>query len=392
MAPRVLLSALFLVFLARPAAPAQSADSSAVREIRPGVTERTLIRHSGPWRIHILAIDIGRRDLSLRSIHAGGRLRGRETTSSIASHYPAAAGTVVAAINADFFSLETGETINNQVTEGSFVKGTGVRRGLPRSQFGITWDRSPFIDRLRYRGMVVVPGALPARLDGLNGLPDSGGLSLLTPHWGSHRPDSAGAHRLRQVRLQEAGRRADTLLFTLDQGDGGTGDSLSYCLLTREDSPHPLTGAIRSADTLRVSEGTDPPRGRIRTLVGGAPRIVLNGRSVAGRPEFMEGTTPEFSTRRHPRTGVGFSRDSSTVYFLVVDGRQQGSAGMTLPEFADLMIDAGVWQGLNLDGGGSTVMIVGGTVVNVPSDPGGERAVANCILLLADPLEREPSR
>lgn len=301
-------------------------------------------------------------------------------------------GSVVAALNADFFSLETGETVNNQVAEGDFVKGIGGRRPLPRSQFGMTWDRRPFIDRLRYHGVAIAQGVPPASLAGLNTLPDSGGVSLITPFWGRRLPDSAGTHALRPVRLREAGQHADTLMLVALQVETDEPDSVLYFLLTRMDSPHPIIGAVNPGDTVRVVEGTDPPRGRIRTLVGGAPRIVLNGKNVAGKTEYMEGTSPEFSSKRHPRTGIGFSQDSSRVYFLVVDGRQQGSAGMTLPEFADLMIERGVWQGLNLDGGGSTVMIVGRNIVNSPSDPGGERTVANCLLLVADPLVGEPPR
>ena len=51
-------------------------------------------------------------------------------------------------------------------------------------------------------------------------------------------------------------------------------------------------------------------------------------------------------------------------------------------EFADLMIDEGIYQGLNLDGGGSTTMVVNNKVVNSPSDKTGERKVGNCIVLI----------
>ena len=389
---RVTHAACVALFLAPSCALAAPPDSSAEREVMPGVVERLLVRSEGPWRISILAIDLSRGNLSLRSARAFDRLRGRETTSSIASRFPAGAGTVVAALNADFFSLQSGETVNNQVAEGVFVKGVGARRPLPRSQFGMTWEKVPFIDRLRFAGMVSAPGAPPAPLEGVNTLPDSGGLSLLTPLWGEPAPDSAGRHPLVRVRLDDAGRRADTLLLVTLQETTFPSDSGGYFLLTRGDSPHPLLRSVHPGDTLHVVEGTTPPRGRIRTLVGGAPRIVRDGMNVAGKPEFMEGTSPEFSSRRHPRTGIGFSGDSGSVYFLVVDGRQEGSVGMTLPEFADCMIEAGVWQGLNLDGGGSTVMIVGGRIVNSPSDPGGERPVANCLLLVTDPPERSSPR
>jgi len=61
---------------------------------------------------------------------------------------------------------------------------------------------------------------------------------------------------------------------------------------------------------------------------------------------------------------------------------------MSLQEFGDLMVGAGVFEGLNLDGGGSTTMVVDGVVVNSPSDAAGERPVANCLLL----MERRPKR
>ncbi len=61
---------------------------------------------------------------------------------------------------------------------------------------------------------------------------------------------------------------------------------------------------------------------------------------------------------RHPRTGAGVSRDGRTLILAVVDGRQPDwSVGVTLPELADLLLARGVWDALNLDGGGSSTMI-----------------------------------
>ena len=60
------------------------------------------------------------------------------------------------------------------------------------------------------------------------------------------------------------------------------------------------------------------------------------------------------------------------------------SLSMSLLEFADLMIDEGIYQGLNLDGGGSTTMIINNKVVNSPSDNTGERAVGNSLVLIRE--------
>lgn len=81
-----------------------------------------------------------------------------------------------------------------------------------------------------------------------------------------------------------------------------------------------------------------------------------------------------------PRTAVGVIDDNHLV-FVVVDGRQDGySAGVTLTELADIMIDLGATTAYNLDGGGSSTMYFNGEVVNSPSN-GGERATSDILYI-----------
>ncbi|HKW49748.1 MAG TPA: phosphodiester glycosidase family protein, partial [Gemmatimonadaceae bacterium] len=75
------------------------------------------------------------------------------------------------------------------------------------------------------------------------------------------------------------------------------------------------------------------------------------------------------------------SRDSSRLYLVTVDGRSESSSGMSLAEFASVMQALGVAQGLNLDGGGSTTLVLRGRVVNQPSDSTGERKVGDALLV-----------
>ena len=67
---------------------------------------------------------------------------------------------------------------------------------------------------------------------------------------------------------------------------------------------------------------------------------------------------------------------------MVVDGRQERlSVGMTLPELARLLKDKGAHHAYNLDGGGSSTMVVDGAVVNSPSDEQGERPSSDAIVI-----------
>jgi exopolysaccharide biosynthesis protein/uncharacterized lipoprotein YddW (UPF0748 family) len=83
---------------------------------------------------------------------------------------------------------------------------------------------------------------------------------------------------------------------------------------------------------------------------------------------------------RNPRTAAGVSEDGRTLILMAIDGRQPGwSEGVTLGQLADLMIEFGAWDAINLDGGGSTAFVSDdGTTrrTNRPSD-GQFRAVAN---------------
>ena len=76
----------------------------------------------------------------------------------------------------------------------------------------------------------------------------------------------------------------------------------------------------------------------------------------------------------------------ATCWLVVVDGRQGDySTGMTLPELADLFQLLGATEALNLDGGGSSVMLLRGRRVSRPSDAEGERPVVNALLIVEDP-------
>ncbi len=98
---------------------------------------------------------------------------------------------------------------------------------------------------------------------------------------------------------------------------------------------------------------------------------------------------------RHPRTAAGVTADGHTLILLTVDGRQPGySVGVTLPELADLMLELGAHEALNLDGGGSTSFYLrrpdGSVVANQPS-AGKWRPVANHLgLWISEPASTTP--
>lgn len=87
--------------------------------------------------------------------------------------------------------------------------------------------------------------------------------------------------------------------------------------------------------------------------------------------------------RRHPRTAIGITKDRD-VYIVVVYGRNpEISVGASITEMSNIMKGLGVDKAINLDGGGSSIMIINDIRTGVPSDAGGERSVGDALLFLS---------
>jgi len=136
-------------------------------------------------------------------------------------------------------------------------------------------------------------------------------------------------------------------------------------------------------DSLLVGWGVHRRDGDGVTMaVGGFPDLIDAGARV-GDLEVTD--RPSFAASRHPRTAVAYDAASQRLWLVVVDGRQAPhSAGMTLPELVTLLEGLGATEALNLDGGGSSVMVVHGEAHSHPSDRAGERPVVNAMALARD--------
>jgi exopolysaccharide biosynthesis protein len=120
---------------------------------------------------------------------------------------------------------------------------------------------------------------------------------------------------------------------------------------------------------------------RAYSIVGAGPQLIKAGKvEITDKQEKMG---PTFRRDRHPRTAIG-RLASGRLVLVTVDGRQTGvSAGMSLDMLADLLLELGTVEAINLDGGGSTTMVVRNRLVNRPSDQTGERPVSDAILVFS---------
>ena len=113
---------------------------------------------------------------------------------------------------------------------------------------------------------------------------------------------------------------------------------------------------------------------KMRTAVGGGPVLLQNGEIKITNNEELK-FTGKAIYYKHPRTAMGYTKDGKLI-ILVVQGRFPGIAeGATLTQEAQIFKDLGCWEALNLDGGGSSCMLVNGKETIKVSDAVGQRPV-----------------
>jgi hypothetical protein len=245
----------------------------------------------------------------------------------------------------------------------------------------VDWRNHAYIERLRLNGFI---GS--HHLDGVNYLPpDTSVLALFTSVFDDvSRLDTSSRHPT-LLPLSVVRKKGDSTWYRVAgiATEGGhhalNGGGMLAAVGPRRAE---LNEIAKRGGTIKLTIGFSPVHGSPRTVVGGWPVIVNDGKSVAEYADIVEGTFPRFSVTRHPRTAVGISKDGKTLYIMTVDGRRESDGGMSLVELAETMLGFGAYEAMNFDGGGSTTMIVKGKLMNHPSDATGERAVGSALLIV----------
>jgi exopolysaccharide biosynthesis protein len=118
---------------------------------------------------------------------------------------------------------------------------------------------------------------------------------------------------------------------------------------------------------------------KMETAVGGGPVLVQNNKVQISNNEERKFAGKAINDR-HPRTAIGYTNDNKII-ILVAEGRSETASGLTLTQEAKILVDLGCEEALNLDGGGSTCMLLNGKQTNKPSDKEGERAVPSVFII-----------
>ncbi|CAL9347560.1 hypothetical protein SUDANB96_00401 [Streptomyces sp. enrichment culture] len=380
---------------------------------------------TGPWSLDVLIIDPADFRGRVRSELASEIVPGRETTSSIARRTGA-----VAAVNGGFFVIDSGRT-----TPGPWLAGTdGDLAGISvvggdlvseavndRPALVVPHDtgRGTSVRRLETRLAVRTADGAARQVTGLNRKPglivNCGGvgdatpfnrpaqdytcgnpneLIAVTPKFGEAAPEGPG---------YQATLDADGRVTAVQESRGGTVPAQGTVLQATGTAAawlreHATVGA--ELDLIRrvvdADTGARVPLTAKTSVINGAPLLVRGGKTALDpvrdgwSPEAIQGMDRAalfnaWYLRRNPRTAAGVTADGRIV-LVTADGRRPGySVGLSTPETAAVMRSLGAVNAVNLDGGGSTAMVVNNELQGLPSDRTGERPDSDALIVLPPP-------
>ena len=356
-------------------------DTLSSTRVGPGMMYYQVRVPAIPWTLEMLVVDLTHPQVLIETVKAKDKVQGYERTSSMAARKSYTGHEVVGAVNGDFYG-SYGIPVNIQAITGEVVRSVTWNT---RSIFGLTPSYKPLIAPIALKGKVIAKNGTTNELTAVNNDRYDNYLILFNKYFGSSTTTNQFGTELLCRAISGWGVN-DTVTLVVENKVSGTGNmgipADKVVLSGHGTSSSFLNTNCAAGDTIRVLP-TLTPAGlpRVKELIGGYPRIVKNGQNYGITGFLEEGGTGTFHTDRHPRTAVGFSQDSSKLFLVTVDGRQAHSLGMSLTELADFMIAAGVWQAVNLDGGGSTTMVLHNKVMNKPSD-NAERTVSNALLAI----------
>jgi hypothetical protein len=363
----------------------QTADLGALE--KAGVVYKNDLESEVPWSMHYAKIDRSQPGLELIASKASGRVIGLGTLSSQMAAVPAEAGEPLAAINGDFYQTER-STYKGDPRGLMIARGELLSAPTDNACFWMGKDNAPHIGKVVSQFKVTWPDGKTTPF-GLNEERSNAAAVLFTPSLGRSTLTRNGRELVLQrgatgpwlpleigrtyhARVRDVRETNNTIIakdaLVLSLGPG----------LLRQ------VPVVKVGDVIQISTATLPDLSDVKMAIGGGPQLVESGKATPPPKVNTPASNLPYAVRalyeRHPRSAIGFNK--THFFFVEVDGRQpELSVGMSLEELSDYLVKIGCTEAMNLDGGASSQLIVGGKVVNRPSS-GFERNTATGIVLV----------
>lgn len=326
-------------------------------------------------KIHTIEFNPLDGKLDLQPGKSDGKVYGMQGVSKMASDADQAGNRVIAGINGDFYDLANG------IPLGMFMGDGHILTSPPNDwfAFGLNNDGTAKFGPSPKLARTVTIGSQTSNITHINRLRSADALVLYTADfYTSTMTNELGDEVVLDI-LEGNVQSGQTMKLRVADIHKDKGNSLlteGKVVLSASGTSRAVLSSLQVGDELSASFELEAGWRDAKMVIGGSELLVKDGV-----------VQPNSDTAVHPRSAIGAKADGTIVMFEV-DGRAPGfSEGVQLQELGQLMKNLGVVQALNLDGGGSSTVVVKlpgqstRQVMNRPSD-GGERKTANGLLLV----------
>lgn len=326
------------------------------RTIRPGVIHKS---YNGSVRINVLDVDMVNAPVHLRPVLAG------ETFNRLADvKQHSRKVNAVAAVNANYFKKD-GTPLGTLIIDGEWISGPL----FDRVAMGINSAGFVRIDRVNMHGELLTSNTKASSIwvNNIN-QPRRKGAKLIVYNrrWGT------------TVKLPYTG-----CLVAIDAGGKiiathNRSIAIPYNGYVLSDLPGSAISNLKVGDLTHLSWHTDPDTwGDVVQAVSGGPLLIKNGEihfDLQGE-HFRPNWT---GSQIQARTACGVTADNHLL-MITVEGRH------TLWDVAKLLAKLGAVEAMNLDGGGSTTMVVAGNTVTRNANAAQRRVASSLAIVEQDP-------
>ncbi|MBQ7690118.1 MAG: phosphodiester glycosidase family protein, partial [Muribaculaceae bacterium] len=367
-------------------------DTLFHNQIGPGVMQTSLWIHNATttFRFFYATLDLDNPYLSMECIVAADHLRSCNTLDAMVRKHTKEGHRQFVGINGDFFDVSGNKTARGNLTWGSPL-GPTVSNGevfLTRHNngsylsFTADTDGQVYVNPFEFGGTLTAPDQSQATVTAVNPVlvsPVNNSITIYNSYYFGSSDAFGGCEVSAKLAPDETAFHATgttRLVVTSEPSTAGDMDVPAQgFVLHARGTAKSVVENLHPGDEL-VLETACTVAGNVinpAQVVSGWPRILGNGEVLD--TEYLRGD----ASARHPRTGIGYGDGGKKVYLCVVDGRQYLSAGARTSELATMMRYAGATEGMNLDGGGSSILYT--TMLGPRNNPsiGTDRATGNAM-------------
>ena len=329
--------ALFLLRYARDAEMIEKYKGSVVNKLEEGVHYVRLNKFINKRNIRINVAEVDRKlnsnieivpKLASKSLHSKAKISNIEKNA-------------ILAVNGTYFKQNTGTPLGALVIDNEIITGPIYERvalGIGQDEFKTS--------RLAFEG-TLTNRKRQVKVDNINQPRKSYFHTLIyTQAWGEKSPETKSGTK--HIAIKD-GKIVATSAYSLIIPENGIVIS----------APADNLDGFELGDKVKLDYSLVPNWENVDHIISGGPYLLKNGEI------FVDASSQKLNaiTGKNPRTAIGYTKEN-TMIIVTVDGRKEGSSGVTLEELAKIMSDLGCYEAINLDGGSSTVMYVKGNTLS----------------------------